>query len=51
MSYNQLDLHTRKHTSIFTVFGSSEEHILLPMSTSERPLNHLHGTSDFRYVC
>ena len=45
-----LDNQLRKHTSILTVFGSSEESVLLTMQPVE--LNsHLHGTADFRYVC
>jgi len=44
-SNNQL----RKHKSILTVFGSSDERVLLTMYPAELN-NRLHGTADFRYV-
>jgi len=40
----------RKHTSILTLFASSDECVLLKMQQAELN-NHSHWTADFRYSC
>jgi len=45
-----LDNRLRKYTKTLTVFGSSEECVLLTMQPAELN-NCLHESADFRYVC
>jgi len=45
-----LDNQLRKHTSISTVFGSSDERRTHLINNIELN-NRLHGTADFRYAC
>ena len=43
------DIKLRKHTSILTVFASSDQGILLTMLRVELN-NRSHGTADFLYI-
>jgi len=45
------DKQLRTHTSILTVFASSDEHVLLTMLPAKGLNNRSRGTADFQYIC